>query len=61
MLVKTAEPTGKDYTTKYPVLFLFPFFSLPDAFCDPTDLIWTQGTPFEETTGRTVFIGRSPS
>ena len=24
--------------------------------CDPTDLIWREGTPFEAVTGRTVFI-----
>ena len=32
----------------------FPSFSLPDVLCDPTDLIWRKGTPFEATTGRTA-------
>ena len=29
---------------------------LPDVMCDPTELIWRQGTPFEVMTGRTAFI-----
>ena len=37
-----------------PVLSLFPSFSLPDVLCDPTDLIWRKGTPFEAMTGRTA-------
>ena len=36
------------------VLSLFPSFSLPDVLCDPTDLIWRKGTPFEAMTGRTA-------
>ena len=32
----------------------FPSFSLPDVLCDPTDIIWRKGTPFEVMTGRTV-------
>ena len=40
--------------TVYPVLSLLPSFSLPDVLCDPTDLIWMKGTPFEAMTGRTV-------
>ena len=38
----------------YPVLSLFPSFSLPDVLCDPTDLIWRKWTPFEAMTGRTA-------
>ena len=33
---------------------LFPSFSHPDVLCDPTDLIWSKGTPFEAITGRTA-------
>jgi hypothetical protein len=29
-----------------------PSFSLYDVLCDPTDLIWRKGTPFEAMTGR---------
>ena len=36
-----------------PTLSLFPSFSLPDVLCDPTDLIWRKGIPFETMTGRT--------
>ena len=36
------------------VLSLIPSFSLPDVLCDPTDLIWRKGTPFEAMTGRTA-------
>ena len=39
----------------YPSYFTslsFPSFSLPDVLCDPTDLIWMEGTPFEAMTGR---------
>ena len=34
--------------------WMFPFFSLPDVLCDPTDLIWRKGTPFEAMTGHTA-------
>jgi hypothetical protein len=27
----------------YPVLSLFPYFSLPGVLCDSTDLIWRKG------------------
>ena len=37
-----------------PVLPLFPSFSLPDVLCDPSDLIWRKGIPFEAMTGRTA-------
>ena len=37
-----------------PVLSLFLSFSLPDVLCDPIDLIWNKGTPFEAMTGRTA-------
>ena len=37
-----------------PVLSLIPSFSLPDVLCEPTDLIWRKGTPFEAMTGRTA-------
>ena len=33
----------------------FPSF-LPDVLCDPTDLIWKEGTPFEAMTDHSVFI-----
>ena len=36
------------------VLSLFPSFSLPDVLCDPTDLIWRKGTPFEAMTDCTA-------
>ena len=38
----------------YPVLSLIPSFSLSDVLCDPTDLIWRIGTPFEAMAGRTA-------
>ena len=38
----------------YPVLSLIPSFSIPDVLCDPTDLIWRKGTPFEVMTDRTA-------
>ena len=38
----------------FPILFLFPSMSLPNVLCDPTDLIWRKGTPFEAITGRTA-------
>ena len=42
-------------TQKYlPILSFFPSFSPLDVLCDPTDLIWRKGTPFEAMTGRTV-------
>ena len=28
-------------------------FSLPGVLCDPTDLLWRKGTPFEVMIGRT--------
>ena len=31
-----------------------PSSSLSDMLCDPTDLIWRKGTPFEAMTGRTA-------
>ena len=37
---------------KCPIPPFFPSFSLPDVLCDPTDLIWRKGTPFEAMTGR---------
>ena len=36
------------------VLSLIPSISLPDVLCDPTDLIWREGIPFEAMTGRTA-------
>ena len=38
------------------VLFLFPSSSLPDVLCDSTNLIWSEGTPFEAVTGSKAFI-----
>ena len=38
----------------HPVLSLIPPFSLLDVLCDPTDLIWRKGTPFEAMTDRTA-------
>ena len=37
-----------------PALSLFPSFSLPDVLCDPIDLIWRKGIPFEAMIGRTA-------
>ena len=37
-----------------PVFSLFPSFCLPDVLCDPTDLIWRKGAPFEAIIGRTA-------
>ena len=61
MRVLYVTQTYLDYRTRSltrlqpcPVLSLFPSFSLPDVLCDPTDLIWRKGTPFEAMTGRTV-------
>jgi len=34
----------------------FPSFSLHNVLCNPTDLIWWKGIPFEMITGCTVFI-----
>jgi hypothetical protein len=34
------------------ILSFFPFFSLLDFLCDPTDLIWRKGIPFEAIIGR---------
>ena len=42
------------FQPQIPVLSLIPSFSLPDVLCDPTDLIWRRGTPFEAITGRTA-------
>ena len=39
-----------------PFLSFYPSSSLPDALCDPTDLIWREGTPFEVMTGRRAFV-----
>ena len=44
----------KMYPPENPVLSLIPSFALPDELCDPTDLIWRKGTPFEAMTGRTA-------
>ena len=41
--------------------FLLSFLSIPDVLCDPTDLIWRQGTPFEAITGCTAFIKGFPT
>ena len=32
----------------------YPEQPLPDVLCDPTDLIWSKGIPFEAMTGRTA-------
>ena len=37
-----------------PILSFFPYFSLTAVLCDPTDLIWRKGVPFEAMTGRTA-------
>ena len=39
-----------------PVPSYFSSFSLPDGLCNPTDLIWREGTPLEVMTGRTDLI-----
>ena len=36
------------------VLSFFPFFSLSDVLCGPTDLIWSNGTSCKVMTGRTA-------
>ena len=41
--------------------FFLSFLFSPGVLCDPTDLIWRQGAPFQAMTGRTVFIRLSPS
>ena len=38
----------------FSVLSFIPSFSFPDVLCDPTNLIWRKGTPFEAMTGRTA-------
>ena len=58
-----------DYTRKFNAMFLMSgiksnfltltlapilSFSLPDVLCDPTDLIWRKGTPFEAMAGLTA-------
>ena len=35
-------------------LWMAPYDSLPDVLCDPTDLIWRKGIPFEAMTGSTA-------
>ena len=40
--------------TTPPDLSFFPSISLLDVLCDPTNLIWWKGTPFEVITGRTA-------
>ena len=42
-------------------LSLFPSFYLPDVLCDPTDLIWRKGAPFEAMTLHSLFTRQSPS
>ena len=48
----------KSYWEKYihPVLSSFLSFSIPNVLCDPTDLIWRYGTPFETMNGCTAFV-----
>ena len=41
------------------IQYVFPKIALrktpfPDVLCDPTDLIWRKGTPFEAITGPTA-------
>ena len=43
-----------EYHYNNPILSSFPSFSLPNVLCDPTDLIWRKGTPFEAMIGRTA-------
>ena len=47
-------PWKTEGSTGLPTLSFFPPFYLPDVLCDPTDLIWRKGTPFEAMTGRTA-------
>ena len=46
----------KPHAQRHSVISSFPSFSLHDMMCDPTDLIWREGTPFEAMTRRTAFI-----
>ena len=48
------DETKEFFTHVATILSLFPSNSLPDVLCDPTDLIWRRGTPFEAMTGRTA-------
>ena len=48
------EPTGKRALGIAIHISLFPSFSLPDLLCDPTELIWRKGTPFEAMIRRTT-------
>ena len=52
--VITREKFEPGINNSHPVLYLFPPFSLPDVLCDPTDIIWRKGNPFEELTVRTA-------
>ena len=47
------ESSGK-IEKKNKQTILVPSFSLPDVLCNPTELIWRKGTPFEAMTGRTA-------
>ena len=48
----------RHYSNHYPILSLFPSFSLPDL----TELIWREGTPiWGDNWSHSPFIRRSPS
>ena len=59
VIVKTKNHTIEDPELNLVIYYrissisLIPSFSLPNVLCDPTDLIWRKGTPFEAMTGRT--------
>ena len=53
-LIKDCHVSRSRRTQWTPILSLFPSSSLPDALCDPTDLVWRQGSPFVAMTGRTA-------
>ena len=38
----------------FPTLSFFPSSFLSDVLCDPTDLIWREGTPFETMSDHTA-------
>ena len=54
--VPNAASTPPAHAIDHPILSFYASLSLPDVLCDPTDVIWRQGTPFEAMTGRTAFI-----
>ena len=50
--VASVTSVANDVDSPHP--FLLSFYLAPDVLCNPTDLIWRKGTPFEAMTGRTA-------